>query len=45
MEIEIREEKVEAGRASMLGDAWAAGGIINRTRKIHPMPVLLSDTP
>ncbi len=44
MEIEIREEKGEAGRASMLGDAWAAGGI-NRTRKIHPMPVLLSDTP
>ncbi len=45
MEIAIGKEKGEAGKTSMLDDAWAAGGILNRTRKIHPMPVLLSHTP
>lgn len=44
MEIAIGEEKKgEAGKTPMLD--WAAGGILNRTRKIQPMPVLFSHTP
>lgn len=42
MEIEIRGGE---GRGREGVDARAAGGILNRTRKIHPMPVLLSHTP
>lgn len=44
MESAIGEEKKgEAGKTPMLD--WAAGGILNRTRKIQPMPVLFSHTP